>query len=113
MPVPVMQVVGVPVMGHGHVAALQSVLVGVVLVRSVPGCLALVHVIIVDPVDVAVINVVGVVAVRERDVAAALAVGVLVVGVGCVLNGIWHGGDPFCGQAGLAFILIYSNMRMQ
>jgi hypothetical protein len=95
VPVTVVEVVRVPVVGHGHVAALRPVLVGVALVGGVPTRLALVHVIAVDSVDVAVVGVVGVIAVRERDMAAGVAVGVLMAGVGRV-NGIGHGGGPLC-----------------
>ena len=79
-----------------------------------PARLAFVHVIGVDPVNVAVVRVIGVIAVRERDVAAALTVGVLVAGVRC-MNGIWHGsGSLFLRSGGSdVFTLIHSNMRMQ
>jgi hypothetical protein len=88
--VPVVQVVGVALVRHRHVAALRALL-GMALGRHVPGLRALVDVVAVDAVNVAVMRVVGVIPVRERDVAAALAVGVLVTGVRGVLDGIWHG----------------------
>jgi hypothetical protein len=91
VPVPVVKVVGVALVRHRDVAALWPVLVGVALVRHVPGFAAFVHVVAVDAVNVAVMRVVGVVAVRESDMAAVRAVRVLVIGVRCVLNGIWHG----------------------
>jgi hypothetical protein len=94
VPVPVVQVVGVALVRHRHVAALRPVLVGVALMGRVPALLALVGMAVVDPVNVVAVRVVGVVAVRERDVAAALTVGVLVPGVRRVLGGIWHGGAP-------------------
>jgi hypothetical protein len=97
VPVPFVHVIDVAVVRHGHVAALRPVLVGVALVGRVPGCLALVRVIAVVPVNVAVVRVIGVIEVRERDVAAALAVSVLMAGVRFVLGGIWHGSDPLCG----------------
>jgi hypothetical protein len=96
VPVPVVQVVGVPDVGHGHVAAVRPVPVAVALVWRVPGCLAFVHVIAVDAVNVVAVRVVGVVAVRERDVAAVLSVGVLMGRVRCVSSGIWHGSGPLC-----------------
>jgi hypothetical protein len=46
-------------------------------------------------VNVPVVHVVGVALVRHRDVAAVLAVGVLVVVMRGVL-GVWHGGRPSC-----------------
>jgi|SRR5687768_10215248 hypothetical protein len=64
-------------------------LVVVVLVCQVAGQGALVDVVLVHPVDVVVMQVVDVVVVREGQVAASLAVGVLVVGVRAVLG---HGG---------------------
>ena len=88
--VPVVQVVGVIVVWHGHVTALRPV----VMVMSFMGRMlrvpAFVHVVIVDAVDMAVVRVIGVIAVRELEVAASLAVGVRVIGVRSVLNGIWH-----------------------
>jgi hypothetical protein len=48
----------------------------------------------VGAVDVAVVRVVGVVAVLERDMAAAFGVDVLVIGVRVVLAGLRHGGSP-------------------
>jgi hypothetical protein len=90
VPVPVVQVVEVLVVRHGHMTALRRVLVVVTLVGSVPGWHALVRVIVVHPVNVAVVRVVGVIDVRERDMAAALAMSVLVLGVLHVLRGIWH-----------------------
>jgi hypothetical protein len=40
-----------------------------------------------------------VIAVREAEVAAALTVGVRVIGVRGVLNGTRHAGNPSCGAA--------------
>lgn len=57
---------------------------------------ALVYMVAVDPVDVAVVRVVGVVAVREGDVAATLAVGVRVPFVRAVVGGGGHGGLLAC-----------------
>jgi hypothetical protein len=94
VPVPVVDIVGVVIVRHSHVTALQAVLVGVTLMRHVPALGAFVHVVAVDPVNVAVVRVIGVVAVWERDVTAALAVGMLVIGVCGVLNRIGHRGGP-------------------
>jgi hypothetical protein len=90
VPVPVVDVVGVVLVWHGHMAAVLSVLVGVPLVRHVLRDRALVDVIVVGAVDVALVRVIGVIAVRHRDVAAALAVDVLMTGVRVVLDGVWH-----------------------
>jgi hypothetical protein len=95
VPVPVVQVVGVALVRHRHVAALRPVLVRVALVRHVAGRRALVCVVGVDAVNVPVVRVVGVPVVRERDVATALAVGVLVVVMRGVL-GACHGSRPSC-----------------
>ena len=94
VPVPVVHIVGVALVWHPHVAALQAVLVGVALVRHVPGLLALVDVVAVDAVNVAVVRVVGVIAVRERDVTAPLAVLVRVIGMHGVLSRLCHVGSP-------------------
>jgi hypothetical protein len=90
VPVPVVDVVGVVLVRHGHMAAVLPVLVGVPLVRHVLRDRALVDVVAVAAVDVALVRVIGVIAVRHRDVAAALAVDVLVTGVRVVLDGVWH-----------------------
>jgi hypothetical protein len=94
VPVPVVHIVGVALVRHPHVAALQAVLVGVTLVRHMPGLLALVDVVTVDAVNVAVVRVVGVIAVRELDVATVRAVGVLMTAVRDVLDGVWHDVSP-------------------
>jgi hypothetical protein len=92
VPVPVMDVVRVPLVRHGYVAALLSVLVAVPLVRHVPRHRALVDVVAVGAMDVPLVRVVGVIAVRQRDVTAALAVDVLMAGVRDVLKCVWHRG---------------------
>jgi len=93
--VAVVHEVGVTLVRHGHVAAIQAMLMGVPLVDRVFRPRALVDVALVHAVDVPVVRVVGVVAVRDRDVAAVGAVDVLVMaGVGVVVNGGGHGGTP-------------------
>jgi hypothetical protein len=92
VPVPVVDVVRVPIVRHGNVSAVVSVLVRVALVRHVPRDRALVDVVVVDAVDVPLVRVVGVIVVRQRDVTAALAVDVLVAGVLNVLDCAWHSG---------------------
>lgn len=76
-----------------RVAAPLTVLV---VVGGMTGSGALVYMVAVDPVDVAVVRVVGVVAVREGDVAATLAVGVRVPFVRAVVGGGGHGGLLAC-----------------
>ena len=97
VPVPVVQVVGVGFVGYCHVAALRPVLVGVPLMRRVLCSPAFVHMVAVETMDVALICIVDVLAVRERDVTAALAVNVLVTGVCGVLSGVRHCDIPLCG----------------
>jgi hypothetical protein len=94
VPVTLMQEIGVPLVRHRDVSAVRSVRVGMGLVHHVAGLRALVRVAVVNAVNVSVMGVVGVLAVRERDVAAVLSVGVLVCGVGDVLQGVWHDGGP-------------------
>jgi hypothetical protein len=76
------------------VAAVRAVLVLVLLMGRVLAGGAFVDVFAVRSVDVAVVRVVGVVAVLERDVAAAFGVDVRVIGVRLVLAGVRHGGSP-------------------
>ncbi|XVQ06763.1 hypothetical protein ACQP1W_29430 [Spirillospora sp. CA-255316] len=76
-----MQVVDVVVVWHGDVTASRPVLMFMGLVHRVTGHDALVNVIFVDPMDVAVVEVVDMVVVRERHMPAALAVNMRVVGV--------------------------------
>ena len=90
VPVPVVNVIGVVLVRHRHVAALRPVFVGMALVRHMRGQAALVDVVAVNSVNMALVHVVGVIAVRERDVAAAFAVDMLVPGVRVVLDGFWH-----------------------
>jgi hypothetical protein len=78
-------------MRHRHMTAAGAVLVLVRLVWLVLAGLALVHVAVVGPVQVAIVGVVHVVTVRKCDVAATLAVNVLVLGVDGVVGGGCHG----------------------
>jgi hypothetical protein len=86
VPVTVVHIVDVVPMGHSHVSTSLAVLVRVVAVSGVPAGLALVDMVVVDPVEVSVVGVVHVVPVRERDMAAALVVLVHVVGMGGVCS---------------------------
>ncbi len=88
--VPVVQVVGVIVVWHGNVTALRPVLMVMTFMGRMLRVPAFIHVVIVDAVDMAVVRVIGVIAVREPEVAAALAVGVRVIGVRGVLNKTRH-----------------------
>ena len=62
--------------------------------HDVPALRAFVHVVAVDPVNMAIVLVIGVVAVRKRDVTTAFTMGVLVIGVRGVLSRVRHGGAP-------------------
>jgi hypothetical protein len=73
-----------------YVAAARAVLVGVALVSDVVGVPALVDVIVMNAVNVAVVHVVGVVAMRDGDVAAALAMSVVVACVRRMVKGGRH-----------------------
>ena len=90
MAVPVVQVVDMAVVKHGHMTAVFAVLVVMLGVHRVLGLCALVHMAIMSPVDVAVVGVVGVISVLEGNVTAPLAVLVRVVGVGSVVCGDGH-----------------------
>jgi hypothetical protein len=85
-----MDVIGVVPVRYGDVSAVRAVLVGVSLVGGVRGLVAVVDVVVVDPVQVPVVRVVGVVAVRHGDMAAAFPVHVLVADVRVVIDGGGH-----------------------
>jgi hypothetical protein len=71
VPVPVVDVVDVVAVRHGHVTAALAVLVGVAVVFRVTADLTRLRVPVAGLVQVAVVRVVDVVTVRYRDVAAA------------------------------------------
>jgi hypothetical protein len=102
VPVPVVHIVSVIPVRHGYVTAVRSVLMGVTLVSDVGGLDAFVHVIAVRVVDMPVMRVIGVIAVRNRHVAAALAVGVLMAGVHRMLKRVRHRTRPLCARTHLA-----------
>ena len=81
MPAPVVHVVDVVPVRHGHVTASVTVNMVVILVHLMARGLALVVVTVVLPMQVAVVHIVDVVPVRDRDVAASVTVGVVVVNV--------------------------------
>jgi hypothetical protein len=89
--VAVVDIIGVALMRHCNVTALWSVLVSVALVGNVPALTAFVHMIAVLVVNVTVMRVVGVIAVRDRDVAAALAVRMIMTSMRLMLEGSRHG----------------------
>jgi hypothetical protein len=96
---------------HRDVAALRPVLMRVALVRHVPGRRALVNVVAVDAMNVSVVCVVSVALVRERDVAAALAVRMLMVVMRGVL-GVCHIDRPSCpGLTNHQYINIWQFMH--
>lgn len=90
VPVTVVQVVDMPVVRNRHMATALAVLVLMSAVHLVAGLSALVHVVGMSAVNVAVMGVVGVVTVLERDVTTALAVLVRVVGMGAVVRSGGH-----------------------
>jgi choline-glycine betaine transporter len=71
VPVPVVDVVDVVTVRHGHMAAALSVLVGVAVVLRVAAGLTRFRVSFARPVQMAVVCVVDVIAVRHRDMAAS------------------------------------------
>lgn len=84
MAVAVVDVVHMVPVWDGDMPAVGTVLVVMSLVDGVTRGLALVDMVVVCPVEVAVVRVVDVVGVRYGDVAAAASVPVGVVGVGSV-----------------------------
>src|ERR1700754_2777976 len=81
VPAPVVDVVHVVAVRHGHVAAPFAVRVGVAVVLGVALGLALVHVVVVHPVQVTVVDIVHMVAVGDRHVTASRAMGVIMTAV--------------------------------
>lgn len=81
VPVPVVDVVDMVAVGHGHVAAAFAVYVLMGRVFGVADGLALVEVAVVSAVQMSVVNVVDVIAVRYRDMSAVGAVNVRMLGV--------------------------------
>lgn len=86
----VVDVVDVIAVRDGHVPAALAVGVTVAGVLGVGRLLALVHMTVVDAVQVAVVGEVDVVAVRDGDVAAAFTVVVPVLDVGAVVDRCAH-----------------------
>jgi hypothetical protein len=94
VPVSVVHEVRVAVVGYGDMAAVRAVLVFVSLVDRVFPAGALVDMVLVDAVDMSVMGVVGVVGVWNCDMPATTFVGVLVAGVGLVVDGSGHRSAP-------------------
>lgn len=90
MAMPVVQVVDMIVMGHGHVSATRAVAMFMPRVDRVLGLAALVNMIGVGTMNMAVVGVVGVVSMLEGDMAAPLTVSVRVIGMAWVLGGDVH-----------------------
>jgi hypothetical protein len=81
VPAPVVHVVDVVPVRHGHVAASVAVYVVVILMHGVARRFAFVVVTVVLSVKVTVVHIVDVIAMRDRDVAASVAVDVVVINV--------------------------------
>lgn len=99
--VPVVDVVDVVAVRHGHVPASRTVLVLVRVVYGVPARLALVDMVFVNPVQVTVVDVVHVVVVWHRDMPAPGAMPVIVPRVLMMLSDRAHGGIPLSENRGL------------
>jgi hypothetical protein len=94
VPAPVVDVVDVIAVRHGHMATSFAVNVIVIVVHGVVRRFALVVVTVVLSMKVTVVHIVDVVPVWDRDVAASLAVDVVVISVFGVRCG-GHGLPPF------------------
>lgn len=103
MAVPVMQVVDVTLMGHGHMATARAMLMVMFGVDRVLRLDALVHVVRVRAMDVAVVGVIGVVPVLEGDMATSVAVlmGMLYVGLVVCGGHLTNSSYVGCSLAGL------------
>jgi hypothetical protein len=95
VPAPVVDVVDMVPVRHGHVTAAVTVHVVVILMDGVVRLFAFVVVTVVLSVQVAVVHVVDMVAVRDRDVAASFTVDVVVISVLAVSCGGHCFSPPF------------------
>ena len=95
VPAPVVDVVDMVPVRHGHMTAAVTVDVVVILMHGVARRFAFVVVTVVLSVKVAVVHVVNVVAVRDRDVAASFTVDVVVINVLAVSCGGHCFSPPF------------------
>jgi hypothetical protein len=90
VPAPVVHVVDMVAVRHGHMTTAVTVDVVVILMHDVTGRFAFVVVIVMPSVKVTVVRIVDMVAMRDRDVAASVAVDVVVINVfavGCDSHG--------------------------
>ena len=81
VPAPVVHVVDMVAVRHGHMTTAVTVDVVVILMHGVARRFAFVVVTVVLSVQVTVVHVVDMVAVRDRDVAASVAVDMVVINV--------------------------------
>lgn len=95
VPAPVVDVVDMVPVRHGHVTAAVAVDVVVVLMHGVVRRFAFVVVTVVLPVQVAVVHIVNMVTVRDRDVAASFTMDVVVIDVLAVSCGGHCFSPPF------------------
>jgi hypothetical protein len=95
VPAPVVDVVDMVPVWHGHMTAAVTVDVVVTLMHGVVRRFAFVVVTVVLSVKVAVVHVVNVVAVRDRDVAASFTMDVVVINVLAVSCGGHCFSPPF------------------
>jgi hypothetical protein len=95
VPAPVVHVVNMVPVRHGHMTTAVTVDVGVILMHGVAGGFAFVVVIVVLSMEVTVVHVVDMVAVRDRDVAASVTVDVVVINVFAVSCGGHCFSPPF------------------
>jgi hypothetical protein len=81
VPAPVVHVVDMVPMRHGHMTTAVAVDVAVILVHGVAGWFAFVVVIVVPSMKVTVVHVVDMVTMRDRDMTASFAVDVVMINV--------------------------------
>ncbi len=95
MPAPVVHIVDVISVWHGHMTTAVTVDVVVIFMHGVARRFAFVVVTVVLSVQVTVVHVVNMVAVRDRDVAASVTVYVVVINVLAVSCGCHCLSPPF------------------
>ena len=95
VPAPVVHIVDMVPVRHGHMTTAVTVDVIMIFVHGVAGRFAFVVVIVVPSMKVTVVHVVNVVAVRDRDVAASFTMDVVVINVLAVSCGGHCFSPPF------------------
>jgi hypothetical protein len=95
VPAPVMHVVNMVPVRHGHMTTAVTVDVVMIFMHGVAGRFAFVVVTVVPSMEVTVVHVVDMVAVRDRDVAASVTVDVVVINVFAVSCGGHCFSPPF------------------